>query len=258
VTETGTEKVLVEDRGAVTIITINRPEAKNAIDAEVARGLAAAADRLEANADLAVGVLTGAGETFCAGFDLKAFLRGETATIPGRGFGGITEFARRKPLIAAVEGWALAGGWELVLACDLVVASETARFGFPEVKRGLVAAGGGLVRLPRRMPYLIAMEIALTGDPLAAARAAGFGLINQLVAPGTALESAITLAETVAANAPLAVQASREIVRSAQDGPEADGFANQKPIVAPVFASEDAKEGALAFKEKRVPKWAGR
>jgi enoyl-CoA hydratase len=250
--------VLVEDRGPVRIITLNRPEAKNAIDASVARALADAVDGLEADPSLSVGVLTGASGTFCAGFDLKAFLRGETAVIPGRGFGGIAEMVRRKPLVAAVEGWALAGGWELVLSCDLVVAAEDSRFGLPEAKRGLVAAGGGLVRLPRRMPYLIALEVGLTGEPLPATRAAQFGLINRLTPSGAALTEAIALAEQIGANAPLALQATREIMAMAQDGSEVDAFARQRSIVKPVFASEDAAEGALAFKEKRPPRWTGR
>jgi enoyl-CoA hydratase len=256
--ETATPVVLVEDRGPVRVITLNRPQAKNAIDASVARALADAVDELEAAPQLSVGVLTGAGGTFCAGFDLNAFLRGETATIPGRGFGGIAEMVRRKPLIAAVEGWALAGGWELVLSCDLVVAAEDARFGLPEAKRGLVAAGGGLVRLPRRMPYLIALEVGLTGDPLPAPRAAQFGLVNRLSPSGEALEDAIRLAEQIGANAPLALQATREIMAIAQDGSEVDAFARQRSIVRRVFASADSKEGALAFKEKRTPRWTGR
>jgi len=253
-----TESVLVEDHGPVTVITLNRPEARNAIDASVAVALATAVDRLEAEPNLSVGILTGAGGTFCAGFDLKAFLRGETATIPGRGFGGIAEMTRRKPLIAAVEGWALAGGWELVLSCDLVVASEAAQFGLPEAKRGLVAAGGGLVRLPRRMPSMIAMEIALTGAPLSALRASQHGLINRLCPAGDALATALELAQEIAANAPLALQAARDIISLAQDGSEAEAFERQRQIVKPIFASDDAKEGALAFKEKRAPRWSGR
>jgi len=247
--------VTVERDGPVLIITIDRPTVRNAVDAAVARGLAAAVDQLDAEPALFVGILTGAGGTFCSGFDLKAFLRGESAQIPGRGFGGLVERLPRKPLIAAVEGWALAGGCELALACDLVVAAEDASFGLPEVKRGLVAAAGGLIRLPRRLPYHLAMEYALTGKPLPASRAAVLGLVNTLTRPGQALAGALELAREIAANGPLAVQATTEILRTSLDWSEEEAFARQREIVAPVFASSDAREGALAFKEKRAPLW---
>jgi enoyl-CoA hydratase len=252
------DPVLVTDQGAVRVITIARPEARNAVDAAVARGLGKAVEDLDEDPAARIGVLTGAGGTFCAGFDLKAFLRGETATIEGRGFGGITEYNRRKPLIAAVEGWALAGGWELALACDLIVAAEDARFGLPEVKRGLVAAGGGLVRLPRRLPRQIAMEVALTGEPLSASRAAQYGFVNVLTPPGEALAEACRLAESIAANAPLAVETAREIMLTSLEGTERDGFVTQRRLAARVFDSEDAREGALAFQQKRAPQWTGR
>jgi enoyl-CoA hydratase len=247
--------VRVEPDAGVLVITIDRPAVRNAIDAAVARGIAAAVDRLDGDPALAVGVLTGAGGTFCSGFDLRAFLRGESAQIEGRGFGGLVERLPRKPLIAAVEGWALAGGCELALACDLVVAAENASFGLPEVKRGLVAAAGGLIRLPRRLPYHIAMEYGLTGRPLPATRAAELGLVNLLTATGEALAGAVGLAREIAANGPLAVQATLEIVRTSMDDAEKDAFARQREIVAPVFASADAREGALAFREKRPPVW---
>ena len=249
--------VLVERRDRVLVITLNRPAAKNAVNLAVAQGVAAAVDALDADPDLSVGVLTGAGGTFCAGFDLKAFQRGETATIPGRGFAGLTRKPPSKPLIAAVEGFALAGGTEIALSCDLIVAAENARFGLPEVKRGLVAAGGGLIRLPRRIPYHLAMELALTGDPLTAAVAAEANLVNRLVPVGEALPTALELAARLAQNGPLALRATAQIVRAAYDGTEEEGFARQAGPVAEVFASNDAKEGAAAFTEKRSPRWTG-
>jgi len=250
--------ILVEDVGRVCVITLNRPEVRNALDAATARDLAAAVDRLDASPDLSVGILTGAGGTFCAGFDLAAFLRGESASIAGRGFGGIAQHMRTKPLIAAVEGWAVAGGFELVLSCDLIVAAANAQFGLPEVKRGLLAAGGGLVRLPQRLPYHVAMEIALTGNPLTARRAAEFGLVNAVAAEGEALAGALGLGEAIAQNAPLAVQGTRRVIQISAGVPEAVALEGQSEVVATVFASADAQEGARAFKEKRPPAWAGR
>src|SRR5690242_10737637 len=185
------DEVLVERRDGVLVVTINRPEAKNALNGAVAEAVAAAVDELDASDDLRVGVLTGAGGTFSAGMDLKAFLRGETPAIEGRGLCGITQTPPRKPLIGAVEGWALAGGFELLLACDLVVAARTARFGVPEVKRSLVAAGGAALHLPRRLPPAIALELLLTGDPISAERAAEVGLVNRVTDEGGALEGAV-------------------------------------------------------------------
>jgi enoyl-CoA hydratase len=251
-------EVVVERRGNVQVITINRPEAKNALNAAVARGVAAAVDELDADDDLRVGVLTGAGGTFSAGMDLKAFLSGETPAIEGRGLCGITETPPRKPLIAAVEGWALAGGFELLLACDLVVAAETARFGVPEVKRGLVAAGGAAFLLPRRVPQAIALEMLLTGEPLSAQRAADVGLVNRLAPEGGAVDVAVELAETVAANGPLAVAISKQVARSTFDWSVQEGWKAQSDLISPVFLSEDAREGATAFAEKRAPVWTGR
>jgi enoyl-CoA hydratase len=252
------DEVLVERRDAVLVITIDRPEARNALTRAVAEGVAAAVDELDADDALRAGVLTGTGSTFSAGMDLKAFLRGETPAIEGRGLCGITQTPPRKPLVAAVEGWALAGGFELVLACDLVVAAETARFGVPEVKRSLVAAAGGALLLPRRVPANVAMEMLLTGDPIGARRAADVGLVNQLTPEGGALAGALELAATVAANGPLALAATKAVVRGSADWSTAEGWDRQAELVAPVFASEDAREGAAAFAEKRTPVWRGR
>jgi len=252
------DEVLVERRGAVQVITINRPEAKNALNAGVAAAVAAAVDELDASDELWVGVITGAGGTFSSGMDLKAFLRGETPAIEGRGLCGITQTPPRKPLIAAVEGYAVAGGFELVLAADLVVAAETARFGVPEVKRGLVAAGGGAFLLARRIPQAIALELLLTGDPFSAARAAEVGLVNRVVPEGGALEAAIELAEAIGKNGPLAVQISKQIARNTFDWTVEQGWKESNAIAMPAFVSEDATEGATAFAEKRPPVWKGR
>jgi enoyl-CoA hydratase len=252
------DEVLVERRGAVQVITINRPQAKNALDAAVAAGVAKAVDELDESDELWAGVLTGAGGTFSAGMDLKAYLRGESPAIEGRGLCGITITPPRKPLIGAVEGWALAGGFELLLACDLVVAARTARFGVPEVKRSLVAGGGAALLLPRRVPFAIALELLLTGEPFGAERAAEVGLVNRLTDEGGALDGALRLAETVVANGPLAVAATKQIARSSADWTLEEGWAKQAEIAKPVFASEDAKEGATAFAEKRAPVWKGR
>jgi enoyl-CoA hydratase len=255
---TSTEPVLIDDADGVLVITINRPEARNAVNAEVAQRVAAALDALDASDQLNVGVLTGAGGTFSAGMDLKAFLTGESPSIPGRGFAGLTEAPPAKPLIAAVEGYALAGGCEMALACDLIVAAGNAKFGLPEVKRGLVAAAGGLLRLPRKIPYQVAMELALTGEFLPAERAYDFGLVNALAEPGGALAAAREMAARVAANAPLAVRATKAIVAGGADWPADEFWDRQRPLAAPAFTSEDAREGARAFAEKRPPRWTGR
>jgi enoyl-CoA hydratase len=252
------EAVLTDDADGVLVITINRPEARNAINAEAAHAIATAMDRLDASDDLNVGVITGAGGTFCAGMDLKAFLTGERPAIPGRGFGGLTEAPPAKPLVAAVEGYALAGGCEIALSCDLVVAADNAKFGLPEVKRGLVAAAGGLLRLPRRIPYQIAMELALTGEFLDAPRGYHFGLVNRLTEAGGALTAARELAAAIAANGPLAVRATKSVITGAASWPVHEFWDRQRAIVEPVFRSDDAFEGALAFSEKRPPRWTGR
>ncbi|HVR50746.1 MAG TPA: crotonase/enoyl-CoA hydratase family protein [Pseudorhodoferax sp.] len=244
--------------GNVLVMTVNRPEARNAMDQATAQALAAALDELDARDDLRLGIVTGAGGTFCSGMDLKGFLRGERPSVEGRGFAGLTERPPRKVLIAAVEGYALAGGFEMVLSCDLIVASRAAKFGLPEAKRGLVAAAGGLMRLPRRMPYHLAMEYALTGDMLDAERAHAHGLVNRLAEPGQALAVALQLAASVAANGPLAVAVSKRIVSESADWSQDQMFARQQPIVAPVFGSADAREGSAAFAEKRAPNWTGR
>ncbi len=252
------EEVLVEIEGGLVIITINRPEAKNAVNRAVSLGVCAAVDMLDARDDLRVGILTGAGGTFCAGMDLKAFLRGEQIRVDGRGLMGIAMTPPKKPLIAAVEGYALAGGCEAMLACDLAVAARDAKFGIPEVKRGLAAGAGGLLRLPRLIPRRIAMELALTGDMLDAERAAALGLINKVTEPGEALAEARRLAARIIANAPLSVAASKRVIVEQQDWPLDEMFARQQFITGPVIASEDAREGAAAFAEKRAPQWKGR
>lgn len=252
------DEVLTERRDAVLIVTVNRPAARNAINAAVARGMADAMDELDGSPELTLGVLTGAGGTFCSGMDLKAFVTGELPSLPGRGFGGVTQQPPRKPLIAAVEGYALAGGCELVLACDLVVAAETAKFGIPEAKRGLVAAAGGLMRLQHRIPRNLAMELALTGDFMSAADAHRYGLVNRLVPEGGALDAALELAGKIAANGPLAVVASKQIIVESDDWSSEDMWRRQSVIVQPVMTSADATEGARAFAEKRPPNWQGK
>ncbi|WP_436771543.1 crotonase/enoyl-CoA hydratase family protein [Yinghuangia sp. YIM S09857] len=251
------DEVLVEHADGVMLVTINRPRARNAVNRAVSDGIAAAMDEFEARKDITVAVVTGAGGTFCAGMDLKAFVAGENALHRERGFAGIASRPPRKPVIAAVEGYALAGGCEIALACDMVVAAEDAAFGIPEVKRGLVAGAGGLMRLPRRIPYQIAMELALTGDPLTAAEAHRLGLVNRLTAPGGALVAARELAARIAVNAPLAVAATKEVVVASADWSADEAFARQQEIIGPVFRSSDAREGAIAFAEKRPPVWRG-
>jgi enoyl-CoA hydratase len=251
------DEVLVEVADGVAVITINRPDARNAVNEAVARSIAAAIDELDPRSDVTAFVLTGAGGTFSAGMDLKGFTRGENSAAGGRGFGGITERPPSKPAIAAVEGYALAGGFELALACDIIVASENATFGLPEVRRGLVAGAGGLLRLPRHIPYHLAMEIALTGDHFPASRLHAAGLIGRLVAPGEALANARPLAVQIGKNAPLALAASKRIVVESADWPIAEAFQRQTEIAGPVFFSADAREGALAFAEKRPPVWKG-
>jgi enoyl-CoA hydratase len=250
--------VRAEPDGTVLVVTIDRPEARNAVNLAVAEGIAAAMDRLDEDDGLRAGILTGAGRTFCAGMDLKAFVAGERPYVGDRGFAGITQRAARKPLIAAVEGWALAGGFEVALSCDLIVAARDARFGIPEVKRGLLAAGGALLRLPRRIPYHLAMELALTGEPIGAERASEIGVVSRLTEPGEALGGALELARLIARNGPLAIDATKRIVGAAADWPADEAWHRQGEIAGPVFNSEDAREGATAFAEKRDPVWRGR
>ena len=251
------DAVLTEEDGGVLVITINRPEAKNAINADVAKGVAAALDVLDGRKDLAVGIITGAGGTFCSGMDLKGFLKGEMPFVEGRGFAGIVERPPATPLIAAIEGYALAGGCEIALAADMIVASSEAKFGLPEPKRGLVAAAGGLMRLPKRIPFHIAMEMSLTGDFYGAEQLAAYGLVNRVAEPGKALEAAKELAAKIAENAPLALAATKQIiVESANWAPE-EMWAKQNEISGPVFVSKDAQEGPAAFAQKRKPNWSG-
>jgi enoyl-CoA hydratase len=249
--------VLIERRERVLVVTINRPDQRNAINAAVAGGIAAALDELDSNQALSVGVLTGAGKGFSAGMDLKAFVAGESSDGGDRGFAGITERPAEKPLIAAIEGFAVAGGLEVALACDLIVASRGARLALPEVKRSLVASGGGLLRLPRVLPRTIATELALTGEPITAERGYELGMVNRLTEPGGALEAALELATVIAANGPLALTATKRILRESGDWPESEFFLRQKAIAGPVYASDDAREGASAFAEKRPPEWSG-
>jgi enoyl-CoA hydratase len=250
--------VLTERRGRVLLITINRPDQRNAVNAAVAHGIAAALDELDADSDLSVGVLTGAGRGFSAGMDLKAFVAGESSWAGDRGFAGITQRAADKPLIAAVEGFALAGGLEIALSCDMIVAALGTRFGIPEVKRSLVAAAGALLRLPRVLPRTVAMELALTGEPIDAERAYEIGLVNRLTDPGETVARALELAEVIAANGPLALAATKRVMTESIDWPDSEFFARQAEIIGPVMSSEDAREGATAFAEKRAPVWRGR
>ena len=252
------EAVLTERRENVLLITIDRPEVRNAVNAAVAEGIARALDQLDGDDALSVGILTGAGGYFCAGMDLGAFVKGESPWFGDRGFAGIAQRSSRKPLIAAIEGFAVAGGMEIALACDLIVAASGAKLGIPEAKRSLVAAGGALLRLPRRMPYHVVMELALTGDPLPAERFHEFGVVNRIAEPGGAVDAALELAASVAKNAPLALIASKRILQEQFDWSSAEMWERQSAISGPVFASEDAKEGANAFKEKRDPVWRGR
>jgi enoyl-CoA hydratase len=252
------QAVLSERRDRKLVITINRPDQRNAVNAAVANGIAAALDELDADDGLSLGVLTGAGKGFSAGMDLKAFVAGESPYAGDRGFAGITQRAAEKPLIAAIEGFAVAGGLEVALSCDLIVAARGARLGIPEVKRSLVAAAGALLRLPRVLPRTIAMELALTGEPIDSERALELGLVNRLAEPGRALDDALALADQIAANGPLALRATKRILAESVDWPESEFFARQGEIAGPVMSSEDAREGAQAFAEKRAPVWKGR
>ncbi|MEO0420224.1 MAG: crotonase/enoyl-CoA hydratase family protein [Pseudomonadota bacterium] len=255
--DTPAPEVLTEVDNGILIVTINRPEAKNAMTKAASEAIAAAMDRLDAEDDLRVGILTGAGGTFCSGMDLKGFLRGESPSVEGRGFGGVVQAPPAKPLIAAVEGYALAGGLELMIACDLVVANDKAKFGIPEAKRGLVAAAGGVMMLPDQIPERIAMELALTGDFIDAARAYELGLINT-VTDGAALDGAKALAAKIVANGPLAVKVSKRIIKESRGWPMDERYDRQVKLIAPVFVSNDAREGAAAFAEKRAPNWTGK
>jgi enoyl-CoA hydratase len=250
-------EVLTEVRDGVLIVTLNRPEAKNAATKLLSEMVAAAMDELDSNDELRVGIITGAGGTFCSGMDLKGFLRGETPFVKGRGFAGLTEAPPKKPLIAAINGYALAGGFEIMLSCDLVVANKDAKFGIPEAKRGLAAAAGGLMRLPRQVTPRLAMELALTGDMITAGRAYEMGLINR-VTDGDALVGALELAAAITANGPLAVARSKQVIVESREWSEAEMWKKQSETLGTLFMTEDAREGAAAFAEKRKPNWKGK
>jgi len=250
-----TEEVLVEHIDGMVVITINRPQAKNAINRAVSYAVCEAIDELDRRPDLRIGILTGAGGNFCSGMDLKAFLAGEKIRVDGRGILGMAFSPPKKPMIAAVEGYALAGGFECALVCDLMIAARNASFGLPEAKRGLLAGAGGLIRLPRLIPQRIAMEAALTGDMIPAERLYQYGLINALTEPGQALEEAKRMARRIIANAPLSVAASKRIIVEQRDWPLDTMFALQEDIANPVLKSADAREGASAFAERRAPVW---
>ncbi|WP_305093946.1 crotonase/enoyl-CoA hydratase family protein [Prescottella sp. R16] len=247
--------VRVERRGPILVITLDRPQARNAVNQAVSQAVAAAIDLLETDPDLYVGIVTGAGGYFSAGMDLKAFLRGESPRIEGRGFAGLTEAPPGKPLIAAVDGPALAGGFEMALAADLIVASSNAVFGLPEVRRGLAAAAGGLTRLPARVPRAVALELVLTGRNATATELHHHGLVNRVVPDGQALDAALELATEIAANGPLAVRASKRVVDESASWAPDQAFARAREIVMPIFATNDAREGATAFAERRTPVW---
>ncbi|KTE25020.1 MULTISPECIES: crotonase/enoyl-CoA hydratase family protein [unclassified Sphingopyxis] len=244
----------VED--GILVITMNRPEARNAMNKAVAEGIAEALDRLDAEPALRVAILTGAGGTFCSGMDLKGFLRGESPVVKGRGFGGLVLKPPVKPLIAAVDGYALAGGLELMIACDLVVASAGAKFGIPEAKRGLAAGAGGLMRLPDQIPYRVAMELALTGNFVDVERAMALGLINR-ISEGPAIDGAMALAREITDNGPAAVRVSKQIISESRGWPQGERWERQDALLPEVFQSPDAREGAAAFAEKRKPNWTG-
>lgn len=251
--------IKTEVSDGIMVITINRPQARNAINYEAAQELGQALDELDQNPNIVIGILTGAENTFCSGMDLKAFAKnGQRPYVEGKGFAGICERPPKKPVIAAVEGYALAGGCEIALACDLIVAANNANFGLPEVKRGIVPGSGGMMRFPSRVPYHIAMEAVLTGDMFSASRAEQYGLVNRLVEPGQALNVALDLARNIASNGPLAVQTAKQIITQSRDWSQDHMFDLQRPRIAHIFTSLDAKEGATAFAEKRAPVWQGK
>ena len=248
------DEVLTERRGRVLLVTLNRPDARNAINSELCEGLGRAMDELDGEDGLTAAVLTGAGKGFCSGMDLKAF----ASSGPPRGLPRVLEQGTDKPMIAAIEGFAMAWGLELALCCDLLIAATGAKLGIPEVGVGLFAAGGALFRLPRRLPYGVAMEMAITADPITAEQGFEYGLVARLAEPGQAVDVALTLAERIARNAPLAVAASQRLIRASQGVTEEEFWLMQKPVIPGVFGSEDAKEGPRSFAEKRPANWTGR
>lgn len=251
--EIDTTAVLTEVRGRVLLITLNRPEAMNAINTDVAQGLLAAVDQLDTDDSLTAAVLTGAGRGFCSGMDLKAFAAGG----PPIGFNQFIENGAQKPLIAAIEGFALAGGLETALTCDLLVAAEGVKLGVPEANVGLFAAGGALMRLPRRLPHSVAMEMALTADPITAEDALRYGLVCRVTEKGKTVDAAMELAERIAKNAPLSVAASKALIDAQASMSEEEFWKYQKPYFKKVFSSSDAMEGPMAFAQKRPPEWTG-
>ena len=247
------DEVLTERRDRVLLITLNRPKARNAVNTALARALTAAIEELDGDDGLTAGVLTGAGGGFCAGMDLKAF----ATEGPPKGFDEFLRNGAKKPLIAAIEGFAVAGGLEIALTCDLLVAAKGVKLGIPEVGVGLFAAGGALMRLPRLVPYGVAMEMALTGDPITAEKALEYGLVARIADPGKTVDEAILLATRIAKNAPLSVAASKQLIVDSFGRTEEEFWKHQLPQMRKVFASEDAKEGPRSFAEKRAPKWTG-
>jgi enoyl-CoA hydratase len=247
------DEILTERRDRVLLITLNRPEARNAINTALAQALTAAIEELDSDDGLTAGVLTGAGGGFSAGMDLKAF----ATEGPPKGFDEFLRNGAKKPLIAAIEGFAVAGGLEIAVTCDLLVAAKGVRLGIPEVGVGLFAAGGALMRLPRLVPYGVAMEMALTGDPITAEKALEYGLVARLAEPGKAVDEAIALATRIAKNAPLSVAASKQLIVDSFGRTEEEFWKHQLPQLRVVFASDDAKEGPRSFAEKRAPKWTG-
>ena len=250
--------VEIDQVNATLVIAINRPAQRKAVKQAVSLAIAGALDRLDNDPGLRVGIITGRGGSFCSGMDHKAFLNGERPELQGRGFGGVTEAPPTKPLIAAVEGYSLAGGCELALACDMIVAADNAWFGLPEVTRGLVAGSGGLMRLPRRIPAAIALEYALTGERISAPTAHHWGLVNRLTSSGEALTEALALAAQITANAPLSTLMTKRIIQESASWPEDEIWDRQRPLTEFVLSSEDAREGARAFAEKRAPVWKGK
>ena len=253
----GRSVLTVEDDDAIRVITIERPHRRNAVDLAVAVAIGQAIDQFEADDHLRVLIITGAGGTFCAGMDLRAYLAGERPVVPGRGFAGIVERPPRKPTIAAVEGHAVGGGFEIVLACDLVVASWDAVFSLPEVRRGLVPGGGGLLRLSEKVPSAVAQQMAMTGEPISATCAHRLGLVNTVTAPGEALTEARQLASRIAQNAPLAVRAVKELLSSGARSNSGDAWQAQRRTCETIRLTKDAQEGAAAFLDKREPRWTG-
>jgi enoyl-CoA hydratase len=248
----------IPDDSRIVLMTLNRPAARNAVDSSLAQALFRAIDDFDADPDLRVAVLTGAGKGFSAGMDLKAFASGDLPFLEDGGFAGFTRRPPHKPLVAAIEGFALAGGMEMALACDLIVAADNAVLGLPEVRRGLVAAAGGLLRLPHRIPWHVAAEVALTGQPMSAGRLHEVGLINRLTPPGGAVAAALTLASTIADNAPLAIEVSKKILTRAAEGGSDLTWEEHEILTRSVLESQDAREGSLAFAERRPPSWTGR